>query len=102
MGRDCSKCASLQTNSYAKYDCAFCGLSSQCVYADTCSSGLLSSCPPPTITDIQPLSSPLEGGTRITITGSNLGSSVDDVRRAVEVGGQPCVLVEDKYEVSQR
>lgn len=49
---------------------------------------------------IKPLSGPVEGGTLITIEGSNLGLKEDDVRNKIQIGGSPCSLVE--YEVSVR
>ena len=102
MGRDCSKCQSLMTTgSYVKYDCAYCDTSRQCVYRNTCLNGLSSDCPPPEITDISPLSGPIEGGTKITIIGKNLGTSFADVASVV-VGGRGCQLIEEDYIISVR
>ena len=47
---------------------------------------------------IKPLSGPIEGGTRVTIEGSNLGLKEDDVRGKIRIGDIPCELVE--YHVS--
>lgn len=47
---------------------------------------------------IKPLSGPIEGGTFVTIEGSNLGLKEDDVRGKIHIGDTPCTLVE--YEVS--
>ena len=106
MGRDCSECASRASGSYSKYGCAFCERTSRCVYRDTCLQDLATSCPPPEIDDIQPLSGPFEGGTDVTISGRNLGSRVEDVRGSVNVGAgssvQPCVVNEDLYVISTR
>ena len=103
MGRDCSECASLSSGEYAKYSCAFCGLTSRCVPRDTCLQNLVSApnCPLPEIADITPLTGPWEGGTEITISGSNLGSDVDDVR-SVKADGQTCRVIRDLYVVSQQ
>ena len=42
----------------------------------------------------------MEGGTLLTIEGSNLGRSAEDVRDRIRVGDVPCTLVE--YQVSVR
>lgn len=49
---------------------------------------------------IQPLAGPLEGGTLVTIEGSNLGLKEEDVKGSVFIGDVPCA-VED-YHVSVR
>lgn len=49
---------------------------------------------------IKPLSGPIEGGTLITIEGSNLGVREADVRGKIRIGDVPCQLVH--YEISVR
>jgi hypothetical protein len=49
---------------------------------------------------IKPLSGPIEGGTLITIEGSNLGLKEEDVRGKIRIGNSPCELV--NYQVSVR
>ena len=49
---------------------------------------------------VTPQSSLLEGGTRLTVEGTNLGYRVNQVQ--VTVIGQPCPLVESDYIVSVR
>ncbi|PRD29999.1 UNVERIFIED_CONTAM: PlexB [Trichonephila clavipes] len=49
---------------------------------------------------IHPLSGPIEGGTLVTIEGSNLGTSEEEIRDNITIGGIPCILVE--YSVSVR
>lgn len=49
---------------------------------------------------IQPLSGPVEGGTLITIEGSNLGLKEEDVRNKIYIGDSLCALV--GYNVSVR
>ncbi len=49
---------------------------------------------------IKPLSGPIEGGTLVTIEGSNLGLKEEDVRNKIQIGGSPCSLVD--YQVSVR
>ena len=47
---------------------------------------------------IKPLSGPIEGGTLVTIEGSNLGLKEEDVRGKISIGSTPCELI--YYEVS--
>ena len=47
---------------------------------------------------IQPLAGPLEGGTLVTIEGSNLGLREEDVQDNVYIGDVPCIVHE--YRVS--
>nr|CAD7441811.1 unnamed protein product [Timema bartmani] len=49
---------------------------------------------------IKPLSGPVEGGTLVTIEGSNLGLKEDDVKGKIRIGETPCELIH--YEVSVR
>ncbi|CAF92988.1 unnamed protein product, partial [Tetraodon nigroviridis] len=71
---DCSQCRAVP----AEYGCVWCpgSPSPSCVYNQSCSSTPEDSCPPPQITQVQPVSGPLEGGVLVTITGSNLGMRV--------------------------
>ncbi|XP_017468489.1 PREDICTED: plexin-B [Rhagoletis zephyria] len=103
---DCSLCVTRDP----KYQCSWCGNS--CVYNETCSSEVhavgsydmpysmirANECPRPRIDMIKPLSGPIEGGTLITIEGSNLGIREEDVRGKISIGKVPCELV--NYEIS--
>ncbi|ALC48073.1 plexB [Drosophila busckii] len=103
---DCSLCVTRDP----KYQCAWCG--SSCVYNETCAlgtamgteTGLLSpavqqnECPRPRIDIIKPLSGPIEGGTLVTIEGSNLGIREEDVRGKISIGSVPCELI--NYQIS--
>lgn len=89
---DCSLCVTRDR----KYQCSWCN--NQCVYNETCSHGTVNECPRPRIDMIKPLSGPIEGGTLITIEGSNLGIREEDVRGKIRVGDVPCTLV--NYEIS--
>lgn len=53
-----------------------------------------------THTQIHPTSGPLEGGTLITIEGSNLGSNEREIQDKISVAGELCQLV--MYSVSTR
>lgn len=57
-----------------------------------------SSCGP----QIEPLSGLLEGGTMVTISGSNLGQKVEDILHSVYVAEVPCSVVPGLYEISSR
>lgn len=48
-------------------------------------------CPAPTITDFNPKSGPTEGGTTITITGTDLGVTFEDfTNSSITIGGVSC------------
>ncbi|KAH8025331.1 hypothetical protein HPB51_006955 [Rhipicephalus microplus] len=47
----------------------------------------------PSVT-IHSLSGPIEGGTQVTIEGSNLGTSQEEVYGKIKIGGIPCIPTE--------
>ncbi|KAG7252053.1 hypothetical protein CRUP_020787, partial [Coryphaenoides rupestris] len=49
---------------------------------------------------IDPVSGPLEGGTVVTISGSNLGQRPEDVQDSVSVAGVPCHVIPSRYETT--
>lgn len=91
---DCSLCVTRNS----KYQCTWCG--NTCNYSESCQLTPHIECPKPRIDMIKPLSGPIEGGTLVTIEGSNLGLKRDDVRGKIRIGDVPCELV--NYEVSVR
>lgn len=91
---DCSLCLTRDR----KYQCAWCDGS--CKFGDACLDPVATTCPPPRIDWIQPLSGPIEGGTLVTIQGSNLGTSEEEIRDNITIGGIPCSL--EEYSVSVR
>uniref|UniRef100_A0A8C0NIB0 Plexin B2 n=1 Tax=Canis lupus familiaris TaxID=9615 RepID=A0A8C0NIB0_CANLF len=93
---DCSLCLAADP----AYKCVWCAGQGRCVYEALCSN-TTSECPPPVITRIHPETGPLGGGIRITILGSNLGVTADDVKR-VTVAGQNCAFEPERYSVSTR
>ncbi|XP_065817425.1 plexin-B3 [Labrus bergylta] len=97
---DCSQCRAVPP----EYGCVWCPGSSapSCVYNQSCSSVPADTCPPPLITQVLPVSGPLEGGVLVTITGSNLGMSYQDVVGAVTVAGVQCRPVHEGYKISTR
>lgn len=91
---DCSLCVTRNS----KYQCTWCG--NTCTYNESCQSTPHTECPKPRIDIIKPLSGPMEGGTLVTIEGSNLGLKREDVKGKIRIGNVPCEL--DNYEVSVR
>ncbi|XP_063797087.1 plexin-B1 [Pseudophryne corroboree] len=94
---DCSHC---QTADH-KYNCVWCGGEyPSCMYQESCTEEVEGTCPAPLIHSIEPLSGPVDGGTRITITGSNLGQKLEDIMDRVSVANIPCKVDFLKYEIS--
>ncbi|XP_036956795.1 plexin-B1 isoform X1 [Acanthopagrus latus] len=100
VGRsDCSRCHTADR----KYGCVWCGgAHASCLYSDTCREPVQETCPAPVIHSIEPLSGLLEGGTMVTISGSNLGQKAEDILNSVMVARVPCVVIPLLYEVSSR
>ncbi|XP_051930951.1 plexin-B1 isoform X2 [Hippocampus zosterae] len=100
VGRtDCSHCHTADH----KYGCVWCGnAQASCLYSGVCVEPVQQTCPAPVIHSIEPLSGLLEGGTLVTITGSNLGQKAEDILNSVSVAGVPCIVVTSLYEVSSR
>jgi len=46
---------------------------------------------------VWPASCPYQGGTDVTISGTDLGVVVDDVI-SISIGGAPCVIYRDSYQ----
>ncbi|XP_035999861.1 plexin-B3 [Fundulus heteroclitus] len=97
---DCSQCRAVPE----EYGCVWCPGSPapSCVYSQSCSSLPTDTCPPPQITQVLPVSGPLEGGVLVTITGSNLGTRYQDVVGGVKVANVPCVAQPEGYRISTR
>lgn len=83
VGRsDCSRCHTADQ----KYGCVWCGgPRASCLFSDSCSEPVQQTCPAPVIHSIQPLSGLLEGGTMLTISGSNLGQKAEEILHSVLV-----------------
>ncbi|XP_067383981.1 plexin-B3 isoform X2 [Channa argus] len=97
---DCSQCRAVPE----EYGCVWCPGSPapSCVYNQSCSSIPADTCPPPQITQVVPVSGPLEGGILVTITGTNLGMKYQDVEDGVTVSGVQCRVQPEGYEISTR
>ncbi|CAG13575.1 unnamed protein product, partial [Tetraodon nigroviridis] len=101
IGRqDCSRCRTADP----KFGCVWCDgtPASGCVYQDSCNGEVQLTCPAPVIHFLDPLSGPVEGGTLLTILGSNLGQRAKDVQNSVTVAGIHCRVINSRYEVSSR
>uniref|UniRef100_A0A8D3C194 Plexin b1a n=1 Tax=Scophthalmus maximus TaxID=52904 RepID=A0A8D3C194_SCOMX len=87
-----------------RYGCVWCGgaATSRCVYQDSCTGQIEHTCPAPVIHFLDPVSGPVEGGTVVTISGSNLGQRAEDIQSSVTVAGVPCSVIHSRYEVSSR
>ncbi|KAM7405182.1 hypothetical protein PAMP_012463 [Pampus punctatissimus] len=59
-------------------------------------------CTNPRITEVTPVAGPPEGGTRVTIHGTNLGLAFSDMVGNVEVAGVRCTPVEDGYIIAEQ
>ncbi|XP_055985797.1 plexin-B1 isoform X2 [Sorex fumeus] len=96
---DCSRCQTAMP----QYGCVWCnGPHPQCVAREACgeAESVITQCPAPLIHMVEPLTGPVDGGTRVTIRGSNLGQHVHDVQDTVRVAGVPCAVSAQEYEVS--
>ena len=81
MATDCSAC--INTRIGTGFQCGWCGVNTAtCSVSEECLSGMFvntgTECPAPSIAMIQPQTGPPQGGTIITITGSNLGVTFSD------------------------
>ena len=54
-------------------------------------------CPAANITSVLPASGPPEGGTTVTITGTDLGVTYADIVNNVMISSSPCITQEDGY-----
>nr|XP_054406805.1 plexin-B1 isoform X3 [Pongo abelii] len=96
---DCSRCQTAMP----QYGCVWCeGEHPRCVTREACgeAEAVATQCPAPLIHSVEPLTGPIDGGTRVTIRGSNLGQHVQDVLGMVTVAGVPCAVDAQEYEVS--
>uniref|UniRef100_A0AAR2IK09 Plexin-B1 n=1 Tax=Pygocentrus nattereri TaxID=42514 RepID=A0AAR2IK09_PYGNA len=94
---DCSQCRAVSED----YGCVWCGGDTPgCVFNQSCPSAAVDTCPPPLITEVHPLTGPLEGGVLLTILGSNLGQRYQDIQGGVTVAGVACRPLPEAYRIS--
>ena len=84
LSSSCSSCIGVNV---AGYECGWC--SDVCSVVEECTNTFTTStmmCPLPVIDSVDPNRGPVEGGTRIKITGSNLGAAFSDIVQVWLVG----------------
>ena len=98
----CFSC--LGANLGTGFECGWCTGSSDdmCRVSEDCRSPAQfaispSGCPAATITSVLPASGPPEGGTTVTITGTDLGVTYADIVNNVMISSSPCITQEDGY-----
>uniref|UniRef100_A0A8C4QW75 IPT/TIG domain-containing protein n=1 Tax=Eptatretus burgeri TaxID=7764 RepID=A0A8C4QW75_EPTBU len=99
VGRvDCSLCLAVK----ASLNCSWCDNPPRCLHKNSCQAGLSRSiCPAPNIRSIEPTLGPMEGGTQLTVYGSNLGQKFEDVK-IILVAGVYCTPIRRLYNISTR
>ncbi|CAI8038569.1 Plexin-A4 [Geodia barretti] len=108
---DCNEletsCSSCLGRNEAGFTCGWC--SDECSVMEECSKDFSTTtimCPRPRIDSVQPNRGPTAGGTRVSISGTDLGASYDDIRNVtLQLGGVDvnCTLSgEDTYDVGRR
>lgn len=99
VGPDCGECMSTRWR-YPDMNCVWCD--SGCKFLPRCKEQVHRvHCPDPNITCVYPLSSPVRGGTKVTIEGHNLGTRFDEVKK-ITLGNNSCEPIRQDYEVSKR
>ncbi|CAL1537486.1 unnamed protein product [Lymnaea stagnalis] len=96
---ECSLCVNLNyTRPYL--ECYWCH--NTCSHITACKQHASVTCPAPRIQSVWPLSGPIQGGTNVTITGSNLGAKFEDIEKAVTVSNVGCIPFRELYSPSKR
>ncbi|XP_043934298.1 plexin-A1-like [Protopterus annectens] len=106
------KCAALREScglclkADPRFECGWCVVEKRCTLRQSCtdpdgdwmhaSSGK-STCTDPKIFKLVPETGPKQGGTRLTITGENLGLKFQDIQTGVKVGKVTCRPIEGEF-----
>ncbi|XP_051962404.1 plexin-A1-like [Xyrauchen texanus] len=94
-----------------RFDCGWCIQEKKCSLRQECAppestwmnpSTANSRCAHPKITKLFPETGPRQGGTRLTITGENLGLQFRDIQTGVRLGKVPCIPIEEEYVSAER
>uniref|UniRef100_A0A8C2ED52 Plexin A1a n=1 Tax=Cyprinus carpio TaxID=7962 RepID=A0A8C2ED52_CYPCA len=94
-----------------RFDCGWCVQEKKCSLRQECAppesiwmhpSAGNSRCAHPKINKLFPETGPRQGGTRLTITGENLGLQFRDIMTGVRLGKVPCVPIEEEYVSAER
>ncbi|KAF7629263.1 Sema domain-containing protein [Meloidogyne graminicola] len=112
LANNCGLCLTLDVR---KFECGWCENEGFCSPKTDCKGEWLSLdgnsvvsapstvvCPNPRIDDFQPRKGPINGGTKMTIFGSNLGLRFSDVRDNVRVASVKCDVSESDYLPSRK
>ena len=76
----CSSCLGVSDN--MGFSCGWCSESDECLIMEECSTTIsttIDMCPLPRIVSVQPNRGPAKGTTRVTISGTDLGDSYDNI-----------------------
>ena len=80
LASGCSSCLALSAMGFR---CGWCSADTSCAVVEECSNGDIatstSQCASPAATSVAPLRGPVEGGTRLNITGTDLGAAFSDI-----------------------
>lgn len=88
----------LAQNVNTGFSCGWCS-SGNCLVASECTGSLVTQsggCDDPAITDFDPKNGPPQGGTTITITGTNLGQQFTDIL-SITIGSRLCIAIAESY-----
>ncbi|KAK3744733.1 hypothetical protein RRG08_062381 [Elysia crispata] len=97
---ECSLCINLNYTQ-RHLGCYWCHGS--CQYSSSCRNHFsITTCPAPQIHSVWPLSGPIQGGTNITIEGSNLGAKFEDIENSTMVANVKCEPFKSLYKPSKR
>uniref|UniRef100_A0A4W5PH41 Plexin A1 n=1 Tax=Hucho hucho TaxID=62062 RepID=A0A4W5PH41_9TELE len=89
-----------------RFECGWCVQEKKCSLRQECAplesswmhvTAGNSRCTHPKITKLFPETGPRQGGTRLTITGENLGLQFRDIQTGVRLGKVPCIPIEEEY-----
>ncbi|XP_064398640.1 plexin-A2-like [Halichondria panicea] len=100
LGSGCSECLASRLGS--KFTCGWCSLSDSCEVLQECTNDVFvtegRNCPSPFIKSISPESGPVDGGTAITVMGTDLGVTFADILNAtLTLGGVACTIINTDY-----
>ncbi|CAM4619434.1 unnamed protein product [Leuciscus chuanchicus] len=102
LRESCGLCLKAESS----FECGWCVQDRKCSLRQECAqpentwmhaSAGNSRCTHPRITKLSPETGPRQGGTRLTITGENLGLQFKDIQNGVRIGKVACTPIEEEY-----
>ncbi|XP_064398635.1 plexin-B1-like isoform X2 [Halichondria panicea] len=97
LASECSECIAVRMGS--EFACGWCGGS--CEVMQECSNTFITegdSCPAPVINSFTPMSGPVEGGTAITVIGTDFGGTFAEIQNStLTLGGVACTALITGY-----